>query len=239
MPSQRWGGEKISISGREAHHLIHVLRLTPGMALTCFDGAGNEAGALVKRIGRDEILLELKDQRVVPPPAFPVTLGVAVPGHGKLDEIVNQAAQLGAAKIIPLLTSRTLLKKMPAAQSQRKKNRLEQIIVEAGKQSGVSRLPVLDPFTPWADLLSSFKDYGLVLIAAVEGPHESLTAVLSKKSPCSVLLLIGPEGDFAPGEVQQALKAGAHRISLGPTVLRCETAVVSALSVVSYLLSSS
>ena len=235
IPPDRWIGQILSVSGREAHHLIHVLRVSPGMSVTCFDGNGNEATAVVRQVTRREVFLELKSQKSIPSVKCPITFGISVPGHGKLDEIINHLTQLGVAAIIPLSTARGLVK-ISAAEFGRKQNRLSKIIVEAGKQCGVSRLPVLKPLTPWDRLLPSFKEYDLVLIATVEGPYENPAALLSVRDCGSILLLIGPEGDFTPEEIHQAVQAGAHRISLGPTILRCETAAIAAVSVISFLL---
>lgn len=235
LPPGRWGEGKVVLSGEEAHHLARVLRVRPGEAVTLFDGQGREANAKVARVEAGEVLLEVGAPRVVPPPERAVALGIALPGNVKIDEIIDQATQMGVSRVIPLVTGRTVVKLSPE-RWKAKQGRLRRIALEAAKQCGIGRVPVIDPLTPWKDLLPSFRRFDPVLIAAVEGPHEPLPALLSASKGGEVLVLVGPEGDFTPEELQEARRAGAKPFSLGPTVLRCETAVVAALSLVSFLL---
>jgi len=234
LPPNQWQEGKVLLDGREGHHLARVLRVRSGDSVLCFDGTGREADAVVRKVSRQGVLLEAGPTRKLPDPPFSISLAAAVPGQGKLDEIINQATQLGARRIIPLITERTLLRQIPAAD--RKQERWLQVAVEAAKQSGMVRIPEVQPVQRLDSLLSSFSRYDRVLLASVEGPWEDLRSLLSSGPPREILLLIGPEGDFSPEEVRQAVEAGAARFSLGPTVLRCETACVAALSVVSFLL---
>ena len=235
LPPEEWCRTTVTLSGREAYHLSRVLRVTPGTVVTCFDGQGHEAPAQVRRVIRREIQLELKERFETPEPRCRITLGIAVPRHGRMDQIIDQATQMGVNRVAPLLTRRGVVKVSPEAM-RKKQARWEQIAIEAGKQSGVSRIPVIQPVTPWAGLLPSLATTDCVLIAAIEGPHESLGQILSQGDPRHLLVLIGPEGDFTPEEIEEAARAGAHRISLGPTVLRCETAVVASLTLVNFFL---
>lgn len=215
-----------------------VLRVRKGDRVVCLDGLGRLAEAEVLQSSSREILLRLGPGRQIPPPDCSITLAAAVPGQGKLDPMVSEATQMGAAGILPLITERTVARwaGSPAA---RKQDHLRQVALEAMKQSGAPRLPVVGPVTAWADLLPSFPQNDLVLMAAVEGPHEPLRPLLAEKRPRRLLLLIGPEGDFSSAEIAQAVAAGARRISLGPQVLRCETAVVAALAVIRFVLRES
>ena len=235
LPPERWGEGEVALSGEEAHHLARVLRVRPGEAVTLFDGQGREADAKVARVAAGEVHLQLGASRVVPPPERTVALGVALPGNVKIDEIIDQATQMGVSRIIPLVTERTVVKLSPERWGA-KQERLNRIALEAAKQCGVSRVPAIEPLTLWKEILPSFPRFNPVLIAAVEGPHEPLPAILSAAKVGEVLVLIGPEGDFTPEELQGARRAGARPFSLGPTVLRCETAVVAALSLVSHFL---
>jgi 16S rRNA (uracil1498-N3)-methyltransferase len=235
LAPEEWQKDTVQLSGREAHHLIHVLRVAPGAKLHLFDGTGQEATAVVTRVGRGEVTLSLEEKRLLTPPSWRITLAVAVPKQGLLDEIVNEATQLGVGSIVPLLTQRGVVRGTPDSFSKKEK-RLAQIAIEAGKQSGVSFLPAILPATPLERWIPVFSDYTLVLMATVEGPHEKLTDLLSQGDLHKILLLIGPEGDFTEDEIRQATQRGAHRISLGPTILRCKTAALSALSILIFLL---
>ena len=239
LPPESWIDSMVRVSGNQAHHLIHVLRVKPGMTVTCFDGQGMEAAAVVEEVGRREVALRLKERRALPDRLWHLALGMAVPRHGKLDEVIDQATQLGASDLVPLLTHRGVVK-LSVADGEKKQSRWKQIAIEAGKQSEVTRLPKIHPAVRWKDFIGSWAGagYDLVLIAAVEGPHESLSGLVSDGAARSVLVLVGPEGDFTPEEIQQAVQAAAPPISLGANVLRCETAAVVAMALVIYLMDS-
>ena len=229
-----WQGKTLTLSGREAHHLSRVLRVTPGATIDLFDGKGHSGRALVARVGRGEVELQLQEKRLAKPPSFQITLGCAIP-KGTFEEVIREATQLGAVAILPLVTARGEVK-ISAQEFSKKKRRFSQIAIESGKQSGVLRLPVLLALSSFRDALATFSQYDLVLMAAVEGPHEKLTTLLANGDIHRVLLLVGPEGDFTPEEMSAASSAGVKRISLGPNILRCKTAAISALSIVSFIL---
>ncbi len=200
--------------------------------------------AVVREAGAGRLLLEAGPLRQVPPAPWAVHLGVAIPGQGRMEEIVGSATQLGVSAILPLQTERTVVR-FTADRFKRKMDHLRQVSVETAKQCGIMLLPEIRPVTPWSKLLASFPEYHRILLAAVEGPREDWKTALSqpvrrteRAIGTSYLLLIGPEGDFTPEERRQALDAGAHPVSLGPLVLRCETAVVAGLSILNFLLGS-
>jgi 16S rRNA (uracil1498-N3)-methyltransferase len=199
---------------------------------------------VVREVGAGRLLLEAGPLQQVLPAPWVVHLGVAIPGQGKLEEIVSSATQMGVSAILPLQSERTVVR-FTADRFKRKVEHLRQVSVETAKQCGIGLLPEIRPVTPWRKILASFPEYHRILLAAVEGPHEDWKAALSQpvrrtEGPlgASYLLLIGPEGDFTPEERGQALDAGAHPVSLGPLVLRCETAVVASLSILNFLLGS-
>lgn len=205
------------------------------MSVTCFDGKGQQARAQVLEVRKRELTLDLKEKRSLPGAAWRISLGVAVPRAGKLDQVVREATQLGVHQIVPLATARGVVR-LGADAFDRKRVRLAQIAVEAAKQSDLNWLPEVEGILSWERAVRTFPQYDLALLGALEGPHEDVRGLLRPESARTILLLIGPEGDFTPQEIAQAVAAGAHRFSLGPTVLRCETAVVAALSIVSHLL---
>ncbi len=239
LPKNQWHSSPLTISGSEAHHLVNVLRVSPQALVTCFDGEGKEALGIIRTIGRRELTIEIKEEKQTPLPSWAITLAAAVPGNENMEQIIDEATQLGVRRIVPLLTDRTIIKLTPD-RILKKQDRWQQIAVSAAKQSEVNFLPVIEPLSRWKDFLPSFASCDCVLIATPDGPHEALTllirSLVQSKSRGSLLMLIGPEGDFTPQEITQAVHHGAHRISLGQTVLRCETAVTVAVALVSFLL---
>ncbi len=197
----------------EAHHARHVLRLKPGNEITVFDGRGRQARCRLTETGSLEIL----ERSITPPPPCRITLAQAITKK-HMDFIVQKATELGVAAIIPLITERTIARPD-------KSDRWREIALEACKQSGNNWLPDISVPRPLARVVTG--SYDLKLIAALTPG----TVPLRVQRVRSVLLLIGPEGDFTPAEVEQARAAGCVPVSLGPLTLRAETAALYALSV--------
>lgn len=235
LAPQEWDLPTARVSGPQAHHLIRVLRVKAGNRLVCFDGKGTEAQATVQQVSQKDLLVHLGDRVSSPARPWTITLGVGIPKKGRFDQIVDQSTQLGVDRIIPLATARGVVR-IPTGKVDRTHARWVQISIEAGKQCGVSRLPVIQPVTPWRTMRTSLHEYDLALIGTLQGPYQGLSSLLSDRNAGKVLLLIGPEGDFTEEEIQQALQAGAHRFGLGSTVLRSETAALAAVSLISFLL---
>ncbi len=233
VPAEQWSSETV-LTGEEAHHLARVLRVREGETVLCLDGRGRQANGKISRLSGREVVLSLESPTTAPPEKPAITLASAIPGQGKIEEIINQAVQLGVAGFIPLLTQRTEFK-LSGDRLQAKQRRFLQVAVEAMKQSGSLFLPEIAPVTSWRECLDDFSRYDRVLIASLQGPYPPLKPILSSPKLRHILILIGPEGDFTLEEVDQAVTAGALRFSLGPHVLRCETAAISAVSVVSHL----
>ena len=228
--------------------MARVLRVRRGETVLCFDGQGRQMEAAIQEVGSGHLILEAGPVRQIPPSPWAVHLGIAIPGQGKLEEIVSSATQMGVSGILPLQTDRTVVS-FTVDRFERKREHLRQVCVETAKQCGIGFLPEIRPVTPWSRVVASFPEYHRVILAAVEGPHEDWKEAISqpvRRTEGAIgtsyllryLLLIGPEGDFSTEEIRQACQAGAHRVSLGPLVLRCETAVVASLSILNFLLGS-
>jgi 16S rRNA (uracil1498-N3)-methyltransferase len=162
----------------------------------------------------------------------------AIP-KGKLFElIIQKATELGAARIVPLLSERVVvdLNKKEAA---RKWAKWQLVAVEAIKQCGAHWLPrVESPITP-RQFLAGDEHFDLVLLGSLQADAKHPRAFLQSESkPKSAAVWIGPEGDFAPGEIDEIKTSGAHPITLGPLVLRTETAATYCLSILNYEFSS-
>jgi 16S rRNA (uracil1498-N3)-methyltransferase len=161
-----------------------------------------------------------------------------------MDAIVRQATEIGAARIAPLESERTQVH-LDADRSDRKTEKWQTAALEAAKQCGNAFLPEILPLQKADAFMEGARGYDLKLIASLQPGAKSLKAVLEGfrtaqgRAPKKVLWLIGPEGDFTPAEMSLSRSAGFEPITLGPLVLRCETAAVYALSVLSYELQNS
>jgi 16S rRNA (uracil1498-N3)-methyltransferase len=208
------------LTAKEAHHATHVLRLKAGDTITVFDGNGREALCRFGERGQLTILQQSDS------PSLPcrITLAQAVPKKN-MDLIVQKATELGVAGIVPLISERTI--KRPGGSPER----WREIALEACKQSGNNWLPVIHEPQPAQKFLAVPGEFELKLIASLQTDAKPLKLILRDPHPASVLILIGPEGDFTPAELEVAASTGCRPLSLGPLVLRAETAAVYALSI--------
>lgn len=229
--------EHLVLSGGEAHHATHVLRLKEGDSVNVFDGRGHEAQCAVREISADSILLKLLVKGNTLPLSCRITLAQAVPKKN-MDLILQKATELGVFSILPLVSERTIVQL--DEQDTKKLERWRAICLEACKQSGNNWLPELQPPLKARDFLADMaeqkKGFDLKLIASLQPDSRALKKVLADSprfsAPSSVLILIGPEGDFTPAEINLAKSAGCAPLSLGPLVLRAETAALYALSII-------
>ncbi len=148
---------------------------------------------------------------------------------------MDQAAQIGAACIIPMITARSVTRVEPARGTVRHR-RWRHLAEAAAEQSGRATIPTVELPRTFSEVLARRADYDRLLIPTVGAPWMPVTDWLRPPIPRRILLLVGPEGDFTPEEIQQASDAGAVQISLGDNVLRCETAVPVVLALLTHTL---
>jgi 16S rRNA (uracil1498-N3)-methyltransferase len=215
-----------SLPQAAAHHVARVLRRVVGDEVLLFDGAARlEALARIDAIedGRVSVTVrELRPARVQS--AREVVLVQALGKGDRFDQIVRDATELGATRIIPLLTRRTVVK--PGERGARKAERWRTIATEAARQSGRGDTPVLDEITTLADLSRSVHvDHPLVLSPRATLPAGA--AILGQTG--SLALVVGPEGGLDEDEVDQLAAAGWTPVTLGPRILRTETVAAALL----------
>jgi 16S rRNA (uracil1498-N3)-methyltransferase len=209
------------LSAEEAHHATHVLRVEPGETVNVFDGRGREAQCRFGEAGRLTIL----QQTTTPALRCRITLAQAVPKKN-MDWIVQKATELGVAAIAPLISERTVKRPESAPE------RWREIALESCKQCGNNWLPELRPPQPVRAFLGGLGAFDLKLIGSLQPDAVPLKTILAGGArPVTVLVLIGPEGDFTPAELAEAKAAGCRPLSLGPLVLRADTAALYALSI--------
>ena len=224
------------LSAAEAHHAVHVLRLKEGDTVSVFDGHGHEAQCAVSGIASDSVHLKLLTQCTAPSLSCRITLAQAVPKKN-MDLILQKATELGVTSILPLISERTIVQLDD--HDTRKLERWRSICLEACKQSGNNWMPEVQPPRKAREFLDELagqpRSFDLKLIACLQPGSRSLKTILADNTKVnaasSVLVLIGPEGDFTPAEISLAKSAGCLPLSLGPLVLRAETAALYALSI--------
>ena len=227
--------DKIFLKGEELHHVRDVMRLDVGDAIVAFDGQGKEY--IGKIAGSSSKELVIKINKIVSgarSQGSQISLACGIPKLDRMDYIVQKSTELGVKSIYPLMTKRTIVSLSDEKKAQARKARWERIAVESSKQCGRAVLPEIKPVTGFSQFMQSLKGFDLALIAALAEDVKDLKDVLRNSSVKNVVLLIGPEGDFTKEEVDAAVKKGCVPVSLGPLVLRCDTAAIYGLSVLNY-----
>ena len=249
IPPTDWNPDALRLDEAQSHHCSNVLRLGEGAKVVVFNGRGIEITAQISAEStKRHVHLTTLSRAKTPPLPCRITLAQAVPKGKNMDLIVQKATELGAAAIAPLVSERTVARVDDSEDAAAKQAKWQSIAVEAAKQCGQNWLPeVHAPVTPKAFFAAAGRGaYDLMLVASLQSGARNLRAWLDEftaahagKRPASALVLVGPEGDFTPAEIAQALSAGCHPITLGPIVLRTETAAIYCLSVLSYELLTS
>jgi len=238
MP-ENWNADPPVLRASELHHARDVLRLEPGERVVVFNGRGHEIMAEITKVTRKEIQMRKLHETRVPPLRCEIMLAQAIPKGKNMDLIVQKAVELGAAKIAPIISDRTIvhLQDKEAVQKQAK---WQQVAVEAAKQCGQNWLPTVQIPRKLSDFFDGIAPLQIRLIGSLQSDAVHLKTVLAEyeneheSRPTSVLMCIGPEGDFTPAELNLARSHGCRPITLGPIILRVETAAIYCLSVLSY-----
>lgn len=215
------------LSGADARHLAVVLRAKPGMNVTLCDGAGTDYACAVRTADPDRVELEIiSTAPSASEPSVPVTLYVGYPKQDKLEWIIQKAVELGAMEIVPFFSRFCVA---APKKEEAKNERYNRIAFEAAKQAGRGVIPrVAMPLT-FAQMVqqAAAKDRALF---CYEAGGEPLLSRL--EGPVGTLAIItGSEGGFSPEEAQAAVQAGCVPVTLGPRILRCETAPLATLAV--------
>ena len=213
-------GNRAVLTGDEARHLSRVLRGQPGDEVVVFAGNGVEWPARIVRVARDEVELQLADPSTDPVRPGPrLTLAVALPKGERQKWLVEKLTELGADRLVPLVTTRGVAEATEAA-----RGRLERGVIEACKQCGRNRLlEIATPHTV-AELLAALAA-GQAILADPHAPPLDAAAV--RDPGREIVGLVGPEGGFTGDEIAAAEHAGAIRVGLGPHILRVETAAIA------------
>ena len=236
IPPHAWNPEKLALDDGETHHALGVLRMKAGERATVFNGQGAEATVELASVEKGRVVLRKISTGKSAPLGCEIVLGQAIPKGKNMELIVEKATELGAAAIVPLLSERTIVR-ADAADALGKREKWQRVAVEAAKQCGQNWLPrVHAPQTP-KEFFQAGEKFDLMLVASLQPdarPIKELLGETAVKGPRRVLILVGPEGDFTPAEVALAKAHGCRPVTLGPIILRTETAAIYCLSVLGH-----
>jgi 16S rRNA (uracil1498-N3)-methyltransferase len=202
------------------------MRTKVGDELILFDGSGAEFAARVEKVGRSEVDVSIIERcevdRELP---FRLTIGVSLPKGDRQRWLVEKLVELGVTELVPLVTARSV-----AQPNGNVLERLRRAVVEASKQCGRNRLMVVGQAITFETFLMGSSESDMRLIAHPPNASESAAGRLSPGN--DVVVAVGPEGGFTDEEVTQAEEQHWHKVSLGPRVLRSETAAAAIAAVV-------
>jgi 16S rRNA (uracil1498-N3)-methyltransferase len=216
-------GDRVTFDAEETRHLARVLRLRPGTVVRAVDGRGHELTVRLTRIGprlaEGEVIGRGVESSESP---LDLTLVQGIPKGEKLEVIIRMATELGVARVIPLIGERTIPRRDPDRGVSRVA-RWQRVAKEAAKQSGRAVIPEIRPPVALAVWLAEPRGPGLFL-CLWERASTPVASVLPDGPVARAILVVGPEGGFAEGEVSTLRSAGAIVAGLGPRILRSETA---------------
>ncbi len=218
--------DRLSITGDEAKHMKNVLRMQPGDAFTAFDGSGTDFECRVISVGaavEAQILSRYINDKE---PKVSVTLYQAYPKSAKMEEIVQKSVELGARAVVPFISARCVKKPEDAS-------RLRRVALSAVKQCGRSVIPDVADILRFDDAVQRMAKHDKLIVCWEEEKQTSLKEAL-QGSETDIGVVIGSEGGFEAFEVEKMRQAGGVSVTLGPRILRTETAGIAVLAAVFY-----
>lgn len=239
LPPEACGGAILTLRDQEARHALQVLRLQRGEQVTVLDGQGGHRLCEVRHTVRDRVELGVLEHRSIPPLPYRLTLLQAIPKGKTFDTIIQKATELGAWRIVPLVSERVVTR-IEGASARQKVEHWQRTAIEAIKQCGSAWLPQIELPETLDECLARPEREELALVASLQRGSAHPRGVLQTfraqhdRAPRAVSVWIGPEGDFTPAELEAIRSAGAVPVTLGSLVLRADTAALYCLSILSY-----
>lgn len=223
-------GDEVSIEGSTAHYLSNVLRMDAGRECILFNGQGFHYFAVIVRVSKKTVVAKINKQgenNAQSPLAIELMIGISK--GDRMEWVLQKATELGVHSIQPFFATRSQVK-LKGDRLAKKKQHWQQIIVSACEQNTRDILPFLHAPTQFDDaVLNNQADKKFVL------HHRTSSKLSALAAPCSVCILIGPEGGLSDEEISLAEKHGFLSLALGPRVLRTETAPLAAISIMQHL----
>ena len=221
-------GETTVIGGADARHIAGALRMTVGEELTLCDGAGTDYAATITAVEREQVTVRVESAAPnATEPTLRVTLYMGMPKSDKLETVIQKSVELGVTAIVPVITARSIVR-VTGKDAEKKLVRLQRIAAEAAGQCGRGIIPTVETPLTWKQALPRLAAENTLL--CYEGGGAPIGELISP-ADTALSLVVGPEGGFDPAEVEAVTAAGGRIATLGPRILRCETAPLAALAV--------
>jgi 16S rRNA (uracil1498-N3)-methyltransferase len=231
-PQPLAAGAIVDLPEAVAHHL-HVVRMQPGDTMTLFDGRGGQYLASLLDVGKKRASARVEEHEALETELpYSITLAQGLPEGSKMDWIIEKAVELGVTAVQPLAAQRSVVR-LSGERAEKRHTHWQGVIVSASEQCGRNRLAGLAPVIEFNRFIA-LPDAGPRILFSPRAT-QSLAAWAVEAGPQAVTLLVGPEGGFSEAEEQAAIDGGALALSLGPRVLRTETAGLAAVAALNAL----
>lgn len=231
--------DEFELTGEDFKHLSKVLRLKEGDLIEIYDGQNHQALGSILSIDSKSATISLSEKidSDKENQYANITLFQGYPKQGKLETITQKNTELGVKAIVPFFAKRSIPK--PSKSETKKTDRLNRVAYEASKQAGRGELLKVSPPKTFQEIKNMLKDYDYLILPYENEKTVTLKKVLEsfpKQQEVQIALIIGPEGGFDQSEIDDLSELGAIPVSLGPRILRTETAGMSAVSQINYAL---
>ena len=240
VPAGQFRPEAVILTGEDARHLTRVLRGRVGDRFIAADGSGREVLAEVESIGRDEVRAAIiEERRSASEPGVDIWVAQSLPKADKMELILQKGTELGVARFLPFASRRTVVQ-YDGRQEEKRTERWRKIAKEAAEQAHRGRLPDVEAPLTWMELLAIVPRTERAWILYERETANGIKAALRRhragrdRPAGPLMILVGPEGGFEEREVAEAVAAGCEAVSLGPRVLRTETAALAAAAAILY-----
>jgi 16S rRNA (uracil1498-N3)-methyltransferase len=232
-PQPHYSTSKLILTdNEEIHHARDVLRLKPGEKIICFNGQGEEAEGVIESINNKKIIVEILSTHIRSHRGPRIILACAIPKRSKFEWIIEKTTELGVSEIYPIETERSEIH-LDEKRQVLKTRRYQLVALNAAKQCQRSTIPEIHSSIDFKKLLSHFHGGQNIkmLIPSLMGERVNIFQALSSfKTPKTIAIFIGPEGDFTEKEYAYASQMGCIAVTLGETILKVETAAITAVA---------
>lgn len=227
--------DKIMVIGDDVKHIKNVLRLMEGDIISLCDKLGTDYTAEISDLSKEKIICRILKRKVSETePPIEVILYQGIPKSTKMDLIIQKNTELGVSKIIPVITDRTVVKIQDRKKEEKKLERWNKVTEEAAKQSKRGIVPEVYQILTFEEMLKALKNDGLIIVPYENEENIGIKEVLKSETSKKINIVIGPEGGFEQKEIESLKAIGSKIVSLGPRILRTETAGFITSAIVLY-----
>lgn len=234
IKNEQISGTRAHITGEEARHILKVLRLGQNDPVTLFTADGTRYDCVIRSLNKHELYAEIiTHHSCISCSECEIILAQAVLKSKKMDTVIQKSVELGVSRIVPYISERTV-PRWDKKTCEKKVSHWQNIVTASIKQSGIRKLPIVDPVIPFNELIRMFFNMNRIILYENEKKN-SLKKILQKiRFPAKLLVATGPEGGFSEKEIALSKENGYQPAGLGNLILRSETVPITVLSILRY-----